>query len=177
MGSRKGASSGQGVPGDQRGGGGGWAHGPGVQSGGPGSFRPDLHRQKQGGTATRLRRQLTARRQGSEQVNTFCLNLKKVRVDGFYPSQDIIDMFLLNCLSVEAKKIYSILHQRAKQNVLLSYINEADVEALEKKINEGEGVNFPDTACRVLGFRVDKPTVSAVLTGAPYSPPILGGGV
>ena len=49
---------------------------------------------------------------------------------------------------------------------MLSYILEKDVDCLENDILNG--VIFPGTEQKVKGYRLDKPTVSATLTGAPH---------
>ena len=93
----------------------GGPHTEGGGSRGPGEGPGNLNQAQR-------RYQLAGSREGAEQVNTFCLSLSKVKVGGFYPSQEQIDFFLSNTLSLDAKKILSVLNMRAKKCINISFI-------------------------------------------------------
>ena len=46
------------------------------------------------------RKQLSTRREGSEQTNAFCVNFKNIAAEGVYPSENIINSFLVTHLDV-----------------------------------------------------------------------------
>ena len=98
-------------------------------------------------------------------MNTFCLSLRNVKLMGKYPTQDKIDNFLLKSLKIDVRKVYGVTNMRAKQQVLISFIEEKDVIDLEETIHKG--IIFPNTNVRVSGIRLDKPTTVARLVGAP----------
>ena len=122
------------------------------------------------------RRQLSIRQEGHDQVNTFSLSFKNIRINGFdnlskrvskvYPPINKIDSFILDTLGLDIKRILSITNLRAKQQVWISFVNEEDVESLEQKIFRG--VIFPESGVKIYGTRLDSPTVHARLVGAAY---------
>ena len=112
------------------------------------------------------RRQLSARREGLEQVNTFCLSLRNVKLNGKYPTYDKIHDFSSGTVKLNIRKVKSITSQRAKQRILISFMSEMDVNSFETLINSG--VQFPGTRVKVDGFRMDDPTVLVKMVGAPW---------
>ena len=111
------------------------------------------------------RKQFSTRREGSEQTNAFCLFLKKFAAEGVYPSENIINSFLVTNLNVDVKKLYSVSHWKVKKCVVLSFIEEKDLFALENKVYRG--VQFPGSGQNVTGYRLDRLNITARLIGAP----------
>ena len=58
------------------------------------------------------------------------------------------------------------MHQRARQQVLISFMNEQDVDHYESMFDTG--IIFPGTNAKVEAKRLDVKTVVAKLVGAPY---------
>ena len=61
------------------------------------------------------RRQLSGRREGITQVNTFCINLKNVRINRDFPWLDKIHRFISETLSADPSKIQSWCNQSKGQ--------------------------------------------------------------
>ena len=109
---------------------------------------------------------MATRREGAEHLNTFCLSLRNVKVPGSYPSEENINNFLWKTLTLDARNLFSVLSQKVKQNVLVSFIEECDVIQFENKICKG--VIFPGTDSKVDSFSVDKPIITVTIIGAPH---------
>ena len=123
------------------------------------------------------RRQLSTIRDGLQQVNTYSIYLRNVRINGYnsqtrrqmkmYPSINKIHYFISTALGLDIKKIVSITNLRAKQQVWISFLEERDVIDLENRIFKG--VVFPESGVKIEGRRLDNPIISVILTGAPFS--------
>ena len=110
------------------------------------------------------------------QVNTFAISLKNVCINGFdnrtrkqikiYPSLNKINSFISDTLKLDIKKIVSVTNLRHRQQVLIAFSEERHVVDLENKIFRG--IVFPESGVKVNGSRLDSPTLSATLTGAPF---------
>ena len=90
--------------------------------------------------STRRGLQLAAGSEGSQQLNTFSLSLKNVKVEGFYPSEDMIHSFLINDMNIDVRKLYSVSCLKAQKSVNISFIQESDLLNFERRVFGG--INF-----------------------------------
>ena len=103
--------------------------------------------------------------EGSEQLNTFCLLLNHIKFsDSRYPSEKEI-LTVLKGVITNLSAVSSILNERAKKCVNISFLEEEDVISFEKKIRSG--IKYPGSLDYFKGYRVDKKYLRVKLIGAP----------